>query len=232
MKAIFHRELKSYFTSITGYAFAAFILLVAGIYTMSICLIGTYSNYEYVIGNMSFIFLLAVPILTMKVFAEEKKSKTDQLLYALPLSMTKIVLGKYLALLAVFAVPTIILFIYPLILMLYGAVSLKVSFCTILGFIFMGAALISIGMFVSSLTESQPLAAGISFLLILLNFLSPSLASYLPFGENFISSLCLFDRLDNFVYGIFDVTSLIFYITTAFLFIFLTIQSLEKRRWS
>lgn len=232
MKAIFQRELKSYFTSITGYAFAAFLLLFIGIYTMSVCLVGSYPNYEYVLGNTAFIFLLAVPIVTMKTFAEERKQKTDQLLYALPIGMPKVVLGKYLALLAVFAVPLIPTAIYPLILKMYGAVSLSVVFTTFVGFFLLGAALLAFGMFVSSLTESQPLAAGVSFLIILINFLSSSLASYMPIGGDLLTRLSLFDRLDSFVYGILDMGDVVFYLSTAAFFVFMTVQSLEKRRWS
>lgn len=232
MKAIFQREFKSYFTSITGYAFAAFLLLIIGIYTMSVCLVGYYPNYEYVLGNTAFIFLLIVPIVTMKTFAEERKQKTDQLLYALPLGMPRIVIGKYLALLAVFAVPLIPASLYPLILMQYGSLSLRVIFTAMLGFLLLGASLLAIGMFISSLTESQPLAAGITFLIILINFLSSSLASYLPIGSTLITALSLFDRLDNFVYGILNVSDIVFYLSAVALFLFLTVQSLEKRRWS
>ena len=232
MKAIFQREFKSYFTSITGYAFAAFLLLIIGIYTMSVCLVGYYPNYEYVLGNTAFIFLLIVPIVTMKTFAEERKQKTDQLLYALPLGMPRIVIGKYLALLAVFAVPLSPASLYPLILMQYGSLSLRVIFTAILGFLLLGASLLAIGMFISSLTESQPLAAGITFLIILINFLSSSLASYLPIGSTLITALSLFDRLDNFVYGILNVSDIVFYLSAVALFLFLTVQSLEKRRWS
>lgn len=232
MKAIFQRELKSYFTSITGYAFAAFLLLIIGIYTMSVCLVGYYPNYEYVLGNTAFIFLLIVPIVTMKTFAEERKQKTDQLLYALPLGMPRIVIGKYLALLAVFAVPLIPASLYPLILMQYGSLSLRVIFTAMLGFLLLGASLLAIGMFISSLTESQPLAAGITFLIILINFLSSSLASYLPIGSTLITALSLFDRLDNFVYGILNLSDIVFYLSAVALFLFLTVQSLEKRRWS
>lgn len=232
MKAIFQREFKSYFTSITGYAFAAFLLLIIGIYTMSVCLVGYYPNYEYVLGNTAFIFLLIVPIVTMKTFAEERKQKTDQLLYALSLGMPRIVIGKYLALLAVFAVPLIPASLYPLILMQYGSLSLRVISTAMLGFLLLGASLLALGMFISSLTESQPLAAGITFLIILINFLSSSLASYLPIGSTLITALSLFDRLDNFVYGILNVGDIVFYLSAVALFLFLTVQSLEKRRWS
>ena len=106
MKAVFRHELSSYFTGMTGYVFGAFLLLFAGIYTMAVNLNAGLSNFEYVLSNLSFIFLIIVPILTMRVIAEERRQRTDQLLYSLPLSMTGVALGKYAALLVVFLVPT------------------------------------------------------------------------------------------------------------------------------
>ncbi|MBQ6900592.1 MAG: ABC transporter permease subunit [Firmicutes bacterium] len=232
MLAIFKREFKSYFTSMTGYAFAAFLLIFTGIYTMSICLMGYYSNFEYVVGNVAFIFLIIVPVLTMRVFAEERKQKTDQLLYALPLSMTKIVLGKYLALLAIFAVPVAVMAVYPFILSFFGNVSIKISFCAIFGFFLLGAALIAIGMFISSLTESQPLAAAICFLVLLVNYLADGLSAYVPFGAQLLSDTCLFMRLDQFVYGVLDLSVVALFVSVAAVAVFLTVQALEKRRWS
>ena len=231
MMAILKREFKSYYLSMTGYAFAAFLLIFTGIYTMAVCLAGYYSNFEYVLGNISFIFLLIVPILTMRVFAEERKQKTDQLLYSLPIGMTKIVLGKYLALLGVFLIPLFIIALYPLLLSSFGNLAFKVIYGSIFAFFLLGASLIAIGMFVSTLTESQALAAGITFLLLLINYLLSSLAGYLPFGGELIAKLSLFDALDNFIYGVFDVKGIVFFLTTIALFLFLTIQSLEKRRW-
>lgn len=232
MKAIFERELRSYYTSVSGYVFAAFLLLFAGIYTMSVCLIGGYANFEYVLGNMSFIFLLIVPVITMKTFAEERRQHTDQLLYALPIGMTRVVLGKYLALLAVFAVPMLIVALYPLVLNLYGTLSFRTILVSYIGFLLLGASLLAIGMFISSLTESQPLAAGGTFLILLLNFFSGSLASYVSVGSGLLTNLCLFDRVDDFVYGILNLNSVVFYLSVIAFFVFLTVQACEKRRWS
>ena len=232
MKAIFERELRSYYTSVSGYVFAAFLLLFAGIYTMSVCLIGGYANFEYVLGNMSFIFLLIVPVITMKTFAEERRQHTDQLLYALPIGMNRVVLGKYLALLAVFAVPMLIVALYPLVLNLYGTLSFRTILVSYIGFLLLGASLLAIGMFISSLTESQPLAAGGTFLILLLNFFSGSLASYVSVGSGLLTSLCLFDRADDFVYGILNLNSVVFYLSVIAFFVFLTVQACEKRRWS
>jgi ABC-2 type transport system permease protein len=287
MKAIFEREINSYFNNITGYIFSAFVLLFAGIYTMTTCLKDGYPNFEYVLGAMTFIFLVVTPIITMRVIAEEKRQKTDQLLYALPLSMTKVVLGKYFAMLAVLGLPIIIMAVYPLIISTLGNVSLIGAYGTLIAFFFLGAALIAIGTFISSLTESQAVAAGLCLVVMLIIFFISSLANYLStstlsslaalavlililglivwllthnrifsliltvaleailvicysiwetsfFGlfPKIISQFSLFDRFNLFITGIFDVTTIIYYISVTVLFLFLTIQSMEKRRWS
>lgn len=128
MKAIFRRELSSYFTGLSGYVFGAFLLLFAGIYTMAYNIRAAVSNFEYVLSSMSFIFLVIVPILTMRVFAEEKRQKTDQLLYSLPLTMTEVVMGKYLAMLVMFLIPLCIIGIYPAVLSHFGKVNLAAAY--------------------------------------------------------------------------------------------------------
>ena len=178
MNAVFRHELNSYFTNVSGYVFGAFLLLFAGIYTMVYNLNLAVTNFEYVLGGMSFIFLVIVPILTMRVLAEERRQKTDQLLYSLPLTMTKVVLGKFAALLVVFLIPVAIVCLYPIILSAFGNVYLPAAFSAIAGFFFLGAALIAIGMFISSVTESQAVAAGICFVVMLLNYFLSSLAGY------------------------------------------------------
>ena len=178
MKAVFRHELSSYFTGMTGYVFGAFLLLFAGIYTMAVNLNAGLSNFEYVLSNLSFIFLIIVPILTMRVIAEERRQRTDQLLYSLPLSMTGVALGKYAALLVVFLVPTGIICLYPLVLSAFGSVYLPLAFGTAVGFFFLGAALLAIGMFLSSITESQGVAAGLCFVVMLVNYFISDLASY------------------------------------------------------
>ena len=232
MKAILKRELRFYYHSFTGYAFAAILLLFTGIYTMAICLQSGYSNFEYVLGNIGFIFLLIVPILTMRTFAEEKKQRTDQLLYSLPTGMVRIVLGKYLALLLVFLIPVAILCLYPLVLSLYGDLAMKTVYSTIFAFFLLGASLLAVGMFISTLTESQAFAAGVTFVVLLLDYLAPSLADFLPAGGDVVSALCLFTPRENSIYGIFDIKGIVFYLSTIILFLFLTVQALEKRRWS
>ena len=124
MSAVYRRELRASFTGMTAYVFIAFLLLFAGIYTMAYNLSNAYPNFEYVLQSMSIIFLIAIPILTMRVIAEERRQKTDQLLYALPIGMTRVVLGKYLAMITVVAIPCAIMGAYPLILRSFGNVPL------------------------------------------------------------------------------------------------------------
>ncbi|MCE5196822.1 MAG: ABC transporter permease [Negativicutes bacterium] len=287
MKAVFQREVKSYYDGVLGYIFTAFLLLFAGIYTMVINLNASYANFEYVLGNMTFIFLVITPILSMRVIAEEKRQKTDQLLYSLPVSMTKIVLAKYLAMLFVLAVPTVIIGFYPLILSLYGSVNLLASYGTLLAFFLLGAALLAIGLFISSLTENQAFAAALCFLVLLLNYFLADLVAYLPatagasfaaataavlllativryltksslsavllaiLGEGALllmkqfsaasmenllptvfGNLSLFQRFYVFPNGLFDLTALVYFLMVVLVFVFFTVQSMEKRRWS
>ena len=287
MRAVFRHELSSYFTGLSGYVFGAFLLLFAGIYTMAYNIKNALSNFEYVLSGMSFIFLIIVPILTMRVLAEEKRQKTDQLLYSLPLTMTQVVMGKYAAMLVMLLVPLAIISIYPLILSAYGNFNLAAAYGALTGFFFLGAALLAVGTFVSSLTESQAVAAGLCFVVLLVNYFLSSLASFLSttafasfaafavciallaqifwrmtksgFGASVIfialeavlfalytfrkdsfgglfptllQRLSLFARFEQFVNGVFDITAIVFYISVIGVFLFISVQSMEKRRWS
>lgn len=179
MIAVFQRELSSYFKGIMGYLFSAFLLIFAGIYTMAYNLSGYYANFEYVLDSISFIYLIAVPILTMRSVAEEKKQRTDQLLYSLPLRLSDVIIGKYLAMLAVLAVPTAIMALYPLILSQFGTVSFAAAYGTLIGFFMLGATLIAMGLFISSVTESQVAAAVITLVAALVFYLMGGLASFI-----------------------------------------------------
>lgn len=178
MNAIFRRELRAYFTSMTAYVFIAFILLFSGIYTMAYNLNSAYPNFEYVLESMSVIFLIAIPILTMRVIAEERRQKTDQLLYALPIGMTRVVLGKYLAMITVVAIPCVIMAFYPLMLSAFGEVSLLTAYGTLLAFFLLSCTLSAIGLLISSLTENQAVAAGLCFVVMLLLYFMGDLSSF------------------------------------------------------
>ena len=178
MIAILKHELRTYFHSLTAYVFGAFLLVFVGIGAMLYNLQAAVSNFEYVLSFSSLIFVVIVPILTMRVIAEERKQKTDQLLYSLPISTTKVILGKFFALLVVYLIPLCIISLYPLIFSKYGEVYLLTSYGSLIAFFIMGAALMAMGVFISSLTENQGFAAGIGIAAVLFNYFSVQLAEY------------------------------------------------------
>jgi len=237
MKAIFNHELDSYYHNITAYVFSALLLLFVGLFAMVYNINGAVANFEYVLAGITMSFILIIPLLTMRSFTEERRQKTDQLLYSLPLEMSDIVWGKYLTMLAVYAFPLLIMCVYPLIFSRFGNVYLPTSYGSLAALFFMGAAFIAIGMFISALTEKLTVSAGITALVVLANYFSVKFADSLTgkvgeFLANIIYKLSLFSRFNNFINGVFDVNSIVFYISVAGLFVFLCVQALEKRRYS
>lgn len=178
MGAIFRHELRNYFHSLTAYVFGAFLLAVVGLGSVLYNLQAAVSNFEFVLSFASIIFVVIVPILTMRTLAEERRQRTDQLLYSLPITTTQVVLGKYLALLVVYLIPLAVISLYPLLFSQFGEVYLPTSYGSLFAFFLMGAALLAVGMFLSSLTDNQGFAAGIGIAAILLNYYSVSLAEY------------------------------------------------------
>ena len=280
-------ELRNYFHTLTAYVFGAFLLAFIGLGATLYNLQAAVSNFEFVLSFGSLVFVVIVPILTMRVIAEEKKQRTDQLLYSLPITTTEVVLGKYLALLVVYLIPLAVVSVYPLIFARYGDVYLLTSYGSIFAFFVLGAALIALGVFISSLTDNQGFAAGIGIAVILLNYYSASLSEYvsstpagaliaafalvivlgvvirhltknehLAYGFYFLAggavlilyledpeafsgllpsvmkTLSLFERFYVFVNGVFDLTAIVYFVTFAAFFLFLSVQSLEKRRYN
>ena len=289
MLAIYKKELKSYFHNMTGYIFIALMLLIVGIIFTATNLKNGYPNFEYTLINDIVIIALLIlfPILTMQSLAEERRSKTDQLLFSLPMSMKKIVLAKYLAMLTVFLIPTALFALYPLVLTGFGTIALGSAYSTLVGFFFMGAVMIAIGLFMSSLTESHNIAADLSFGALLLIYLMTALASLVPatslfsllalaalaavvglfiyyltqnttaavvvsavliFGllavywidasllegafSRMMTSLSVIDRFRDFANGVFDLGAVIYDLSLIVLFVFFSMQTVEKRRWS
>ena len=169
MIAVWKHELKNYFHSLTAYIFGAFLLAFIGLGALRYNIQAAVSNFEFVLSYGCLIFVVIVPILTMRVIAEERRQKTDQLLYSLPITTVQVVL---------YAVPLCLISLYPLIFSQYGDVYLPSSYCSILAFLVLGAALIALGMFLSSLTDNQGFAAGIGIAVILFNYYSVSLSEY------------------------------------------------------
>jgi len=178
MIAVLKHELRLYFHSLTAYVFGAFLLAFVGIGAVLYNIQAAVSNFEFVLDFGKLIFVVIVPILTMRVISEERKQKTDQLLYSLPISTTQVIVGKFLSLLIVYMIPLCLISLYPLIFSRFGDVYLLTSYGTILAFFVMGSALIALGIFISSLTDNQGFAAGIGITAILLNYYSVSLSEY------------------------------------------------------
>ncbi|MEE1314550.1 MAG: ABC transporter permease [Faecalimonas sp.] len=239
MLAIYKREFKSYFQSMIGYLFIAFLALFVGLYFMAYNLNGGYPYFAYSLYGVQFIFLVAVPILTMKCFAEERKSKTDQLLLTAPVRLIDIVLGKYLAMVSVFAIPMLVFCFYPLVIKMNGTAYLKVDYISIFAFFLLGCVYIAIGMFISALTESQIIAAVGTFAILLILYMWDGILSFLPTGTvgTFLSETLGKIELshifsDIFMNNLLSVSGLIYYVSLIVLLLFLTVQSIQKRRWS
>lgn len=288
MLAIYKKELRQYFNSMIGFVFLAFFLIIIGIYTWAYNLSSGLGNFEVTLGGISFMYVLLVPILTMRIVAEENRQKTDQLLYTAPVSLTKIIVGKYFAVLTLFSCAFIPICIYPLIIHMYGTdVRLAPAYSSIIGFYLLGAATIAIGLFISSLTESQVIASVVSFITLLLTFLLSNITGMLPteaisqcvmiavlwlviclvfyhmmnnvtvlvmmavIGEtaiwiiyavksslyeslltNILNTLALSTRFDDFSLGILNYDAIVYYVSIAFLFVFLTIQMIKKKRFN
>ena len=191
MAAVFKHELRMYFQTLTAYVFGAFLLVVVGIGAMLYNLQAAVSNFEYVLSFSSLVFAVIVPILTMRTLAEERRQRTDQLLYSLPISTLQVILGKYLALLAVFLAPLCLIAVYPLVFAQFGEVYLPTSYGSLFAFFLLGAALLAVGLFLSSLTENQGFAAGLSVAVILFNYYSVTLSEYVT-ATTQASALALF----------------------------------------
>ena len=287
MKAIFKHELRLYFESMTAYVFGAFLLLFIGIGSMLYNLRSAVSNFEFVLSFAAIVFVVIVPVLTMRCLSEERKQKTDQLLYSLPITTTQVVLGKYGAVLVVFLLPLCFIALYPLMFAQFGDVYLPTAYGALAAFFLLGAALLAVGVFLSSLTDNQGLAAGLGIGTILLNYYCVSLSEYVsstaagtaialvvliaalgflvktltrstPAGAGtsllllgalglcyaldstalegllpaMMKKISLFERFNTFVNGVFDLTNVVYFLSVTLFFLFLTVESLEKRRYN
>ncbi|WP_434310982.1 ABC transporter permease subunit [Hominifimenecus sp. rT4P-3] len=234
MGAIYKRELKSYFTSLTGYLFMAFILFFIGLYFTSYNLSNYYvASFTYPLYSVNFVFMIVIPILTMRTLAEDRKSKTDQLLLTSPVSVTKIILGKYLAMVSVYFLVCLICAFGPLVLSQYGSPNLKTDYAMLLAFFLSGCAYLAIGLYISSLTESPVLACIGTFGALLILYLISDIGSLIPIDKvgALFQNLSIQQRLMNFTGNLFDISSLVYFLSIAGFFVFMSVQSVNKRRW-
>ena len=180
MLAIYKRELKAYFHSMIGCVFVAFLVIFTGIYFMAYNLTAGYPYFSYTLSGSLVVFLVGIPMITMRSFSEDRKTKTDQLLLTAPVSLTSVVLGKYLAMVTILAVPNLIFCLFPLIIEAQGTAYLLVDYSSIAVFFLLGCVYIAIGMFMSALTESQIIAFISTFGVLLLLYLWDGILSFLP----------------------------------------------------
>ena len=288
MTAIYKRELRAYFQSMTGAVFIAFLLAFTGIYFTAYNLTAGYPYFSYTLSGSLIVFLVGIPLITMRSFSEERRSKTDQMLLTAPVSLFGIVMGKYLAMVTVIAVPNVIFCIYPLIIKSQGIAYLTVDYISIFVFSLLGCVYAAIGMFLSALTESQIIAFVSTFGTLLILYLWDGILSLLPSsavsglagalillaaaafyiyhmtGNAVLSGIIaaigaaagiilyivkssLFENLLSRMLGrlalanvftditsnsIVDVTGIALYLSFIAVFIFLTVQAVQKRRWS
>lgn len=287
MLAVYKKELRGYLTSMVGYVFIAFVLLILGIYFTAYNLQYASPDFGATLSSVTFLFLVITPILTMRILAEEKKNRTDQLLLTAPVSVWKVILGKYLSMVTIYAIPVVISAFYPLIMGRYGVISYPMAYVAVIGFFFLGCAQIAVGLFLSSVTESQVIAAVLTFGILFCSYMMDGIESF--FSDTAISSMVAFliiavivgivvyqltkniifsscvggvlvigiaavyfikptvftgliqkflnlfaiaNHFDDFVGGIFDVTGIIYMVSVVCIFVFLTVQCIQKRRWS
>lgn len=287
MLAVYKKELRSYLTSMVGYVFIAFILLILGIYFTAYNLQYASPDFGVTLSSVTFLFLIITPVLTMRILAEEKKNRTDQLLLTAPVPVWKVVVGKYLSMVTIYLIPIAIASLYPLIMGKYGTVSYTMAYTAVLGFFFLGCAQIAVGLFLSSVTESQIIAAVLTFGVLFCSFVMDGISSF--FSDTAITSMltvliivvllammiyqmtkdvilssvvgvalgavvvilyfvksslfsgliqkvldlfAIVNHFDNFVGGILDVTGIVYMFSVICIFVFLTIQCIQKRRWS
>lgn len=234
MSAIYRREVSAYFHSMIGYVYVAVLLLFGGYYFMGYNLQYGYPRYAYALTGQVVVLLMAVPVLTMRSMAEERRGRTDQLLLTSPVTLWGMVWGKYLAMVTVLAVPTLVSCFCPLIIAMNGSSDLAGDYAAILMLFLLTCLFAAVGLFFSSITESQVIAGVTTFAALLILYLWDGIAGFLPgvLGEaaSQFSVLAPFDDLVN--NSLLHLDGIVLYLSLIGLFLFLTVQTLQKRRWA
>ena len=234
MLAVFKRDLRSYFTSPLGYVFIAVFLIIANLFFYMYNILSQSSDMTNLFANLLFILSFLLPILTMRLFSEELRQKTDQLLLTAPVSIGNVVVGKYLACLAVFVIALLTTLTWPLVVTMYGHPALATIVGNYAALFFAVAAFIAIGLFISSLTESQLIAAVITFAVYLGLYIMASLTSGIENNvvRKIVSWISVFSRYSHLSLGLFSLDDIVYYISLIVIFLFLTDRVLERKRWA
>ncbi len=287
MAAIFKREIKMYFSSMIGYVFISFFVLITAVYFSIQNILSMSPDFQYVFNSVIMMFLILAPILTMRLLSEEKKQKTEQMLLTSPVSVLDIVLGKYLAAMTVFLIALAITIIFPIILSFFGTLAVAQIVGSYIGFLLLGGSFIAVGLWISSVTDNQIISAVATFAavflllmvetivraasgsqsfslmfasiialiiafyfyyntknteisitvfiveaaaLLILYFLKRSIFTGL--AGKFAMMFAVLTRFNNFAMGIFDVSSVVYFISFITVFLYFTVRVIEKRRWS
>ena len=234
MVAILKRELNAYFSSAIGYIFLAVFYAFAGFYFFLSNVLSNTTDMRSFFSSMFSVIMFLIPILTMRLMSEDKKLRTDQALLTAPVGLYSIVLGKYLSAVIMYLVAMAITVVYAVVLAAFAPIDLSLFVGNLLGAVFLGLALIAIGVFISSLTESQVIAAVASFAVMMGLMLIDTLSSVMPtqFLQDLVYGLSFYTRYANFTLGLLNIADVIFFLSVSGLFIFFTVRVLEKKRWS
>lgn len=287
MGAIFRKEMRTYFTTISGYGFLGFFALITGYFFVGQNIVGASANYNDTLTGSMIMFLILVPVITMRLFAEESRQKTDQLLYSVPVKVTSIVVGKFLAAICLYLIALVITLVFPVVLSNFGNVDWGMTSAGYIGYFLMGMSLISVGIFISVLTDNQIVAAVSTFAIVFVLFMMDNITSSLPatifsslvfvgiavivlsvivysstksfiptaifalvgfviMTGIYVAKPILYDgvmakvlswfsvlgRFENFYLGIISIADVVYYITFSVAFLYLTVNTIEKRRWS
>ena len=234
MGAILKRELGAYFSSATAYVVMAVYFFFSGLFFNFYCISANSSSLSYVYGNMFYIILFLIPIITMKTFAEEKKQKSDRALLTAPTSLTEIVLGKFLGAFCLYAICCCIFLVYAVVISFFASPEWSVILCTFIGILLLGGSLIAINVFISVMTESMVVAAvigmGVGLVISMTNYLISLIQ--VDWIKNILNKINFLSYYENFTYGILSIVDVVFFLSVTALFLFFTVRVLEKRRWS
>ena len=238
MITVCRRELAAAYHSFTGWLIALTFLVLGGIFSWVYCCLQGSARFEYVLSSMEIVLILIVPVLSMRSVAEERKQRTDQLLYSLPVRMTEVVLGKYLGMVLVLALPLAVLGLYPLILSAFGSMNLCMSWGNLFAFFLLACALTALGEFISACTDNPTVALILTLLAMLICYFLSSIAALIGDDSVFASllsrlmeALSLFQRQITFRAGLFDLGAVAYYAAAITVFLTLTALVMEKRRW-
>lgn len=235
MSAIYKRELRAYFTSPMGYIIVAAIMAILDVsYFLLLFYYGQAIELGFMLAYLNIPCFILIPLMTMRLLSEERNKKTDQLILTAPVSLPRIVLGKYFAACTVFLIAIVVSFVFPAFFFLFGEPSLSVIIGNYVGYMLLWFTMIAVGLFVSAVTENQMISAVTTCIILVVLYLLEMLSSSvtIPVLKQIVQALLLFSRFNDFAQGIFNVTTVVYYLSFIAVFLFATVRVLDKRRYS